>query len=542
MPYAAAEPSIDARATTAPGGDPLEGSSYRSIRRLGAGGMGEVLEAEHRALGHRVVVKVLRDELAVRRDMLDRMRVEAQALARIRHPHLVMVTDFGHARSGLPFIVMELLTGMSLRDALCARAALPVAEAAEIGRQILLGLSAAHAAGLVHRDIKPDNVFLCATEDRRPFVKVLDFGIVKIAQAGRDPRTPDPLLVPTADNVLLGTPRWFSPEQARGARDIDARSDLYSVGLVLYTMVVGHGPFDHLQRWEEVLRAHTSDRVLPPSAAAPHVPEAFDRIVLRALAQAREERFPDAMVFARALSRFLDSLGAESERYRGARGRSEAEEDTIEMEEGSRPDDSPSPPGTVRLPVAAEGPTWPASPAAMAGPEDPTVKAIPAVAAGPEDPTVTAIPAVPKDDLRTTGDKLPGRPVVIDNLVERVLGIASPGLPPPAKQAEPPSPTGPALAASAPAPSNPGRASRPSIPETAPMFEVGQTAPMPHGPYPAAPAQAARPSTPSAPVDARPPLAPVPAAPAGAAWRVPVLIGAAVLLVALGVLLGYLLR
>ena len=206
--------------------DPLAGSAYRVVRRLGAGGMGEVFEAEHRALGHRVVVKVVREELSEREEMLDRVRVEAQSLARMRHPNLVMVTDLGRTRSGQPFIVMERLAGRSLHEELHARSTLPAAEAAEIGRQMLLGLSVAHEAGLVHRDIKPDNVFLCESDDGRPRVKVLDFGVVKIAQAGRDPRTPEPPVIPTAENIALGTPRYFSPEQARTPSDLDARSDL----------------------------------------------------------------------------------------------------------------------------------------------------------------------------------------------------------------------------------------------------------------------------------------------------------------------------
>jgi serine/threonine protein kinase len=481
MPSTAADPSTIARTAHAPGGDLLEGSSYRTLGPLGAGGMGEVLEAEHRALGHRVVVKVLREELAVRRDMLDRMRVEAQALARIRHPHLVMVTDFGHTRSGRPFLVMERLSGRSLREEMFARRVLPVAEAAEIGRQILMGLSAAHAAGLVHRDIKPDNVFLCASEGGGPLVKVLDFGIVKIVQAGRDPRTPAPLLVPTAANVTLGTPRYFSPEQARGARDLDGRSDLYSVALVLYEMVAARGPFYLYQRYEELVRAHTTEAPMPLRGEAQHqpIPPRFERIVMRALAKPREERFPDALAFAEALSRFLGSLGAERGRITGRSPLSEEEQDTVDLE------DCPA----------------------------------------PEDPTATASPVVmPQEGL-------PAGPVMIDNLVQRVLGGAAPGF-----QA----PTAPSTLPAPLAGSDPGRASRPSVPETAPMFELGPTAPMRPVPSSLAPVQTALHPTASAPTPAPAPLVPAPVA--GGAWKVPVIAAAAALLVLIGVLLGYLLR
>lgn len=568
--------TIHAWAAPAQAGSLLDGTSYRAIRELGAGGMGEVLEAEHRALGHRVVVKVIREELAARPEMLDRMRVEAQALARIRHPNLVMVTDFGHTRSRRPFIVMERLQGRSLREELQARSSLPVAEAAEIGRQMLLGLSAAHAAGLVHRDIKPDNVFLCATEDGRPSVKVLDFGVVKIAQAGRDPRTPEPLLVPTGENIALGTPRYFSPEQARAARDLDARSDLYSVGLVLYAMVVGRGPFDHHRRFADLLHAQLTEAPLSPStAAAQPIPAALDRILLRALAKPREERFPDALAFAEALSRFLASLGVVGSRSGGAAQMAGDGQDTIEMDE---------PPGEE--PTAAErlnansGHGVSRGLAAPEGSGEATATASPvAVAAGQGSSGVTPL-------LR----KLPEGPVMIDNLVQRVLGNAAapgqrPGLPPgqerpsqpeeggrmetvplrpvpvprasrpgeaaggavsaggttplvpvPAPRPSSPSPTEPMHAVSAPpapAPSNPGRASRPSFPETLPLLEVPSARPSPPGgmpPWLAAAPQAAPPRIASSP------------APASAAWKVPVAAGASALLVVIGVLLGYLLR
>ncbi len=303
----------------APGADLLEGSPYRILGSLGAGGMGDVFEAEHRGLGHRVVVKVLREPYTGRSEMHDRMRVEGQALARIRDPHLVMVTDIGTTRSGRPFIVMERLIGRSLRDEMLVRGFLPVVEAAEIGRQMLRGLSVAHEAGLVHRDIKPDNVFLCSTEDGRPFVKVLDFGVVKVAQAGRDPRTPEPLLIPTAEGVAVGTPRYFSPEQTRGSRDLDERSDLYSVGLVLYTMVVGAGPFDRCGSIAELFHAHATEAPLPPSKAATQpIPIGLEQIILRALQKPREERFQTALSFIDALDVFLDECGVEGERVRSS--------------------------------------------------------------------------------------------------------------------------------------------------------------------------------------------------------------------------------
>jgi serine/threonine protein kinase len=365
--------------------DPLEGSPYRLLGVLGAGGMGEVFEAKHRALGHSVVVKVLRAQLATRPDMCDRMRVEGQALARIRHPHLVMVTDFGETRSGRPYIVMERLAGRSLREEMRARSVLPVAEAIEIARQTLLGLAAVHEAGIVHRDIKPDNVFLCATEDGRPFVKVLDFGVAKIVQAGRDPRTPDPLAAPTDEGVSLGTPRYFSPEQARGLRDLDARCDVYAVGLLLYGMVVGRGPFDHHTQLRDLFRAHALEEPRPPSAgASQRLPAELDRIVMCALTKAREERFPDATRFALELAQLLLSLGPEGTRLGG-----------------------PSP-----MLIGAPDGRWAAG--ATTTPFTPVL--------GPEDPTATARPVLAgeRNGLRSTSRKLSDEPVMLDGLAERI--------------------------------------------------------------------------------------------------------------------------
>lgn len=459
------------------GVDLLEGSPYRSLGMIGEGGMGEVFEAEHRTLGHRVVVKVLRDSYTARFEMRDRMRVEGQALARIRHPHLVMVTDFGETSAGRPFIVMERLEGRSLHDEIVARSALPPAEAAEIARQVLLGLHAAHEAGLVHRDVKPDNVFLCAAEGGRPLVKVLDFGLAKIAQAGRDPRTPMPLAAPTADGVMLGTPRYFSPEQSRGERDLDARSDLYSVGLVLYAMVVGHGPFDDVQEVRDLFRAHAVEAPKPPSqAAAQPIPKALELIVLKALAKPRDERYLDAIAFADDLGQFLSGLGEEGRRMSGVL------------------------PPVSRASAAralAEAPTFPAFPAMPAGPGDAASAGRPAASKGGTDPIVPAAGGAAASGGPVAGRgarKLPDNTVVLEGLVERVLAN------PPEHLREKLSPSGnidrrvidaaPAGRPSAPPPVSAGAPAvgRGSIPETVPMFEIGapsrQAASGPGGPAP----------------------------------------------------------
>ncbi|MEZ4310884.1 MAG: serine/threonine-protein kinase [Polyangiaceae bacterium] len=539
------EGDVSAEVSVPAVGELLEGTPYHALSLLGEGGMGQVFDAEHRALGHRVVVKLLREDLLGKPEMLDRMRVEAQALARIRHPHLVMVTDFGRTAAGRPFIVMERLNGCSLREELAQRPVIPVEEAAEIGRQILLGLSAAHDAGLVHRDIKPDNIFLCATRDGRPFVKVLDFGVVKIAQAGRDPRTPQPLVLPTGDNISMGTPRYFSPEQARGERDLDARSDVYAVGLVLYVMLVGHGPFDHYLYLEQIFRAHATELPFPPIATDGQIiPSELNAIVMRALAKPREERFPDAVAFADALSRFLTSLGDAGRRF------------------------------TASVPVLIGAGDPPPRSRVVS---DMRTESIPFAPSASDDPTATASPVVPAaDPLR---DKLPKGPVLIDNLVDRVLA-GGPRRPPPASapnsqvsapnsQASAPSsslasaqlalaPTAPALegvserAFSPPAralpatdpmapiscpPTLPVSDRRPSVPETAPMFELPASLQPPRG-QPSSPGPLSSPA--AAPAPSIPPLpasVSTPVLAAAPSWRRPAILLTALLALAAAVAL-----
>ncbi|WP_437623721.1 serine/threonine-protein kinase [Sorangium sp. So ce1151] len=305
------------------GADALEGTPYRALRALGRGGMGEVIEAEHRALRKRVVVKLVRRALAHDPRFADRLRVEARALAAVSSPHVVAVLDLGETPAGHPYFVMERLEGTTLGEELERRGALPVAEAIELVRQVLAGLSAAHRVGLVHRDVKLDNVFLCAPGAAAPggarVAKVLDFGVAKVLDrgvaklldrgvvggaAGVDPPLPVPgPAYPTEAGLLVGTPRTASPEQAR-CQPVDARADVYAAGLLMYTLLVGQGPFAHLDGALEVLEAHVREAPCPPSLrAAQAIPPALDRAVLKALAKQPEERFQSAEAFAEELGR-----------------------------------------------------------------------------------------------------------------------------------------------------------------------------------------------------------------------------------------------
>nr|WP_275939174.1 serine/threonine protein kinase [Polyangium spumosum] len=294
----------------------MDGTPYRFIAPLGRGGMGDVVEAEHVALGKRVVVKLLQERHASRADYVDRMRIEAQALAKITHPNLVQVTDFGQTAEGRTFLVMERLYGRDLRDELAQRRFFPVAEAIDVVRQTLAGLAAAHDAGVVHRDIKLDNLFLCdAPEGARRLVKVLDFGVAKVVSVTGE-STPLPLAFPTAEGIAMGTPRFFSPEQARG-KPVDGRADLYAVGMVLYTLLAGRGPFDHITTLLDLARAHAFQVPEPPSRHATQaLPAGLDAIVMKALAKEPAERYATARTFAAELERVADGLSASNIRPR----------------------------------------------------------------------------------------------------------------------------------------------------------------------------------------------------------------------------------
>ncbi|MGK3999708.1 serine/threonine-protein kinase [Sorangium sp. So ce1024] len=288
----------------------LYGTPYRPVRRLGRGGMGEVIEAAHVGLDKAVVVKLLHRDLNREPRLVERMRVEAQSLARLAHPNLVMVTDFGRTAEGRTFLVMERLHGRTMREELAARGALPALEALDLVMQALAGLGAAHGAGIVHRDVKLENLFVCdADAQGRRVVKVLDFGIAKVVAPGGDGRAPAPSLYQTEEGVLVGTPRYLSPEQACGMA-VDARTDVYAAGVVLYTLIAGRGPFEHVRPIHELLRAHASEIPAPPSCHAPRpVPPELDRAVMRALEKRPELRFPDAATFAAELSRIAAALG-----------------------------------------------------------------------------------------------------------------------------------------------------------------------------------------------------------------------------------------
>jgi serine/threonine protein kinase len=212
--------------------------NYEITKLLGEGGMGTVYLGRHAQIGRYAAIKQLHPHLATNKDLLKRFFNEARAAASIRHPGIVEVYDSGTSADGAVFIAMEYLQGESLSSRMRRMSSVSLAFAVEVAAQIAESLAAAHGLNIVHRDLKPDNLFLVAREGGGERVKVLDFGIAKL-----DPPVGAVLSMKTQTGSVFGTPFYMSPEQCRGRKDIDRRSDSYSLGVVLYEMVCGQPPF-----------------------------------------------------------------------------------------------------------------------------------------------------------------------------------------------------------------------------------------------------------------------------------------------------------
>lgn len=278
--------------------DPLIGTvlsgAYRIERVLGEGAMGKLYEASHLRLDRRFAVKVLHIPLAKRDDMRARFDREARVMSRIKSDHVVDVIDVAVAPDGRACIVTELLDGSDLERHLASHGdKLPVAEAVYLMRQCLRGLSAAHALGVVHRDLKPSNLFLARDAGERVTLKVLDFGVAK---NGGDAEL-------TAAGMVMGTPAYMAPEQARGARFADARSDLYAVGAVLYRLLTGRAPYDEADVNATLIRLmHEAPE--RPTAHDRTIPPALEAMVEQAMARDPAARFQSAAAFDAALAVF----------------------------------------------------------------------------------------------------------------------------------------------------------------------------------------------------------------------------------------------
>ncbi|MCE9579275.1 MAG: protein kinase [Deltaproteobacteria bacterium] len=275
--------------------------SYRIVDELGGGGMGMVYVAEHALLGRSAAVKVLRPEYGHMPEVVERFFNEARATTSIRHPGIVEVFDFGYTGDGHAFIVMELLDGVNLADHIVRARRLPFGDAMVIARRIATALAAAHARGVVHRDLKPDNVFLVADAEGGPVpqVKILDFGIAKLgAEVSR-----------THTGVVLGTPLYMSPEQCRGAAACDHRSDLYSLGCVLFEMLSGRPPFLG-EGAGEVIAGHLMTPPPELRGLVGDVPASIAALVARLLAKEPGARGESASAVAAEIELIVLELGA----------------------------------------------------------------------------------------------------------------------------------------------------------------------------------------------------------------------------------------
>ncbi|MBI3200808.1 MAG: serine/threonine protein kinase [Myxococcales bacterium] len=274
-------------------GEVLAGK-YSIVRVIGEGGMGVVFEGRHDRLGQRVAIKVLREEERKNREVVARFEREARLAAKLRSANVARVTDVDVLADGTPFMVMEYLEGVDLDFELTQRGRLPVPEAVSYVLQACSAVAEAHALGIVHRDLKPHNLFLTDDGERR-LVKLLDFGISKTT-------TDEPDSV-TLTRSSLGTPLYMSPEQIRSARNADQRSDLWSLGVILYELITGSPPFDG-DGPAAVIASITADTPPPPHELRPEMSRALSDAILRALAKDPAQRYSSVTEFAEAIQPF----------------------------------------------------------------------------------------------------------------------------------------------------------------------------------------------------------------------------------------------
>lgn len=268
--------------------------SYRILQKIGTGGMGAVFLAEHPLIGKKVALKVIHRELASNKEVVQRFFQEAKAVTKIGNEHIISIHDFGMTPEGDHFYIMEYLEGQTLAQVLAKDTVLGVMRALHIGAQVAAALAAAHAAGVIHRDLKPDNVMLTPRLGDQDFVVLLDFGLAKMFVGGGQSA------VKTAAGVLLGTPQYMSPEACESRGNLDHRTDIYALGILLFQMMTGILPFDG-ETMGEVLVKQVTQLPPPPRGFNGQIPPSVEQIVLRCLAKNPDQRFPTMVALREAL-------------------------------------------------------------------------------------------------------------------------------------------------------------------------------------------------------------------------------------------------
>ncbi|HEU4406130.1 MAG TPA: serine/threonine-protein kinase [Polyangiaceae bacterium] len=351
-------------------GDVVAGK-YVLEREIGRGGLGVVVAAQHAVLRQRVALKFLRPEFVREPEAVGRFLREAQAAARMRGEHVARVMDAGILETGEAFLVMEHLEGRDLAAALDAEGPLPVEDAVDYLLQACEAVAEAHALGIVHRDLKPANLFLTRAPDGSAFVKVLDFGLSKLAAA----ESRDSL---TADHQVLGSPHFMSPEQMRSSRNVDARSDVWALGAVLFTLLAGQYPFEG-RLLTEICAAILGGELRRLRDLRPDVPESLEAIVARCLRTAPEARYESVAALAAALEPFAPQrarprAGRVGRVLESARASAPAPVD--DLPPGFAPAAPPTPPGLAPVAnallagvAATSTPPWLADPPSSSSPE-----------------------------------------------------------------------------------------------------------------------------------------------------------------------------
>ena len=281
-------------------------AKYRVVRRIGEGGMGTVYEGENSRIGRRVAIKVLHAQVASMPEFVERFEREARAAARIGSPHVCDVLDLGDLPNGDRYIVMEFLDGVSLEDRIVERGKMTCAQLAPIAFELLEGLGTMHVARVIHRDLKPANVFLARTPGGRgEVVKILDFGVAKLLPFGGEVGTM------TQTGTMMGTPLYMSPEQARGARDVDGRTDIYAASVMFYRALAGVLPYN-ADSLNELLFKIVLEDPKPLRDVAPDVDEVFAEIVHKGLARDINQRYATAREYQEAIARWGKTQGRSS--------------------------------------------------------------------------------------------------------------------------------------------------------------------------------------------------------------------------------------